>query len=166
MLKLSAANLASTKLANLSLVKFTIVVFTIFSLSSCSVPGMLNPDTYGRNHNVYAVDFNPKDLSSISLFQMNEGDWADMGKLNNNSTAKFQIILEDDFLIVQANDKSMDVPTYQTWLNYARTQLGYTEDSEYDLFNTVDEGWIYEIDFKKFPLIEGNTHRLLMYERK
>ncbi|WP_026838780.1 hypothetical protein [Gillisia sp. JM1] len=166
MFKLSAANLAPTKLANLSLVKFTLIVISIFSLSSCSVPGMLDSDNYGRNHNVYAVDFNPKDLNSISLYEMNEGDWADMGKIKNNPDAKFQITLEADFLIVQANDKLMDVPTYQTWLNYARQQLGYTEDSEYDVFNTVEEGWIYEIDLEKFPLVEGNMHRLLMYERK
>lgn len=166
MFKLSAANLAPTKLANLSLVKFTLIVISIFSLSSCSVPGMLDSDNYGRNHNVYAVDFNPKDLNSITLYEMNEGDWADMGKIKNNPDAKFQITLEDDFLIVQANDKLMDVPTYQTWLNYARQQLGYTEDSEYDVFNTVEEGWIYEIDLKKFPLVEGNMHRLLMYERR
>jgi hypothetical protein len=89
-----------------------------------------------------------------------------MGKIKNNPDAKFQITLEGDFLIVQANDKLMDVPTYQTWLNYARQQLGYTEDSEYDVFNTVEEGWIYEIDLKKFPLVEGNMHRLLMYERR
>ncbi|WP_155807165.1 hypothetical protein [Gillisia marina] len=112
------------------------------------------------------MDFNPKDLNSITLFEMDEGNWLDIGKIKNNTNAKFQITIEGDFLIVQANDKVMDVPTYQTWLNYARKYLGYTVDSEYDVFNIVDDGWIYEIDLKKFPLIEGNNHRLLMYERR
>ncbi|WP_034925676.1 hypothetical protein [Gillisia sp. CAL575] len=166
MLKHSAANLAPTKYANFYLIKFILITFIFISLSSCSVPGMLDSDNYGRNHNVYAVDFNPNDLNSISLFQMNEGDWEDIGKVKNNPTAKFQISILNNFLIVKANEKSMDVPTYQTWMNYARQQLGYTEESEYDVFSTVEEGWIYEIDLKKFPLIEGNSHRLLMYERK
>ncbi len=63
-----------------------------------------------------------------------------MGKIKNNPGAKFKITLEGDFLIVQANDESMDVPRYQTWLNYARQELGYTEESQYDVFNTVEEG--------------------------
>lgn len=166
MLKHSAANLVPTKLAYSSLVKFVLILLSVISLSSCSVPGMLDADNYGRNHNVYAVDFNPKDLNSITMYKMDEGNWSDMGKIKNSSTAKFQITIEGDFLTVQANEKVMDVPTYQTWLNYARQQLGYTVDSEYDVFDTVEDGWIYEIDLKKFPLIEGNTHRLLMYERR
>lgn len=160
------SSLAQSKYFLNLLVKSVFLILFFISFSSCSVPGMLNADNYGRNHNVYAVDFNPKDLNSITLYQMNEGDWADMGKIKNNPDAKFQITLEGDFLIVQANDKLMDVPTYQTWINYARQQLGYTEESEYDVFTTVEEGWIYEIDLKKFPLIEGNSHRLLMYERR
>ncbi len=135
MFKLSAA-----KLAHLYFVKFTLIVLSIFSLSSCSVPGKLDSDNYGRNDNVYAVDFNPKDLNNITLYLMNEGDWADMGKIKNNPAAKFQITLEGDFLIVQANDESMDVPTYQPWLNYARIELGYTEEVEYDVFNILEEG--------------------------
>jgi len=60
----------------------------------------------------------------------------------------------------------MDLPTYQTWLNYARQELGHTMDSEHDLFNTVEEGWIYEIDLDKFPLVNDDNHRILMYEFK
>ncbi|TVZ27746.1 hypothetical protein JM83_2806 [Gillisia sp. Hel_I_86] len=167
MLKLSDANLGLPKLFTpSSFVKFILISFSFFLITSCSVPGMLDADNYGRNHTVYAVDFNPKDLNSFALYKMDEGNWDDMGKFKNNATAKFQISLEGDFLTVQANEKVMDVPTYQTWLNYARQELGYTEESEYDVFNTVEDGWIYEIDLKKFPLIEGDSHRLLMYERR
>ncbi len=166
MLKFATANLAPSKLVSYILLKLSFLFLMLISFSSCSVPGMLNPDSYGRNHEVYAVDFNPKDLGSFNLYKMNEGDWSELGKSKNNQDAKFQIILEGDFLIVKANDKSMDVPTYQTWLNYARQQLGYTEESEYDIFSTVEDGWIYEIDLKKHPFVDGNMHRLLMYERK
>lgn len=166
MFNISITNLVPTKLVGNFSAKILLITISIFTFTSCSVPGMLNPDNYGRNHEVYAVDFNPKDLNSLSLYKMNEGDWTNMGKVKNNTTAKFQIEIQGDYLIVQANDKVMDVPTYQTWLNYAMKHLGYTVDSEYDIFNTVEDGWIYEIDLKKFPLIEGNSHRLLMYERK
>ena len=160
------ANLVSTKFFRFSSLKTFLIIISVFTLTSCSVPGMMNPDSYGRNHEVYAVDFNPQDLNSLILYKMDEGDWSNMGKIKNNHSAKFQIELQGDYLIVQANDKVMDVPTYQTWLDYARQQMGYDMDSEYDVFNTVEEGWIYEIDLKKFPLIEGDSHRLLMYERK
>lgn len=156
----------SLKQALSSSKKYLVLLFVAVSLMSCSVPGMLDADSYGRNHNVYAVDFNPRDLSSIVLYKMNEGDWESLGKINNNPEAKFQITLDNNFLIVEANEKVMDVPTYQTWLNYARENLGYTEDSEYDVFTTVEEGWIYEIDLQKFPIIEGDSHRLLMYEKR
>lgn len=166
MINFNITKLAPTKLAGFLSSKLLIILLSVFIFTSCSVPGMLDSDNYGRNHEVYAVDFNPKDLNSLSLYKMNEGDWANMGKVKNNTSAKFQIEIQGDFLIVQANHKGMDVPTYQTWLNYAMKQLGYTVDSEYDIFNTIEDGWIYEIDLKKFPLIEGNSHRLLMYERK
>ncbi len=166
MLKHSAANLVPTKLAYSSLVKFVLILLSVISLTSCSVPGMLDADNYSRNHTVYAVDFNPTDLNSITLYKMDEGDWSEMGKIKNSPTAKFQITIENNFLTVHANENVMDVPTYQTWLNYARKHLGYTVDSEYDVFDTVEDGWIYEIDLKKFPLVEGNNHRLLMYERR
>jgi len=163
---ISPPNLVSPKFVFNFFSKTLFLFLLLIAFTSCSVPGMLDSDNYGRNHNVFAVDFNPKDLNSISLSQMNEGNWKDMGKFKNNTSAKFQITLEGNFLIVQANEKSMDVPSYQTWMNYARQQLGYTEDSEYDVFKTIEEGWVYEIDLKKFPLIEGNSHRLLMYERR
>lgn len=166
MSKFSPANLAPAKYALNVIVKLSFLFVFLISISSCSVPGMLDPDNYGRNHEVYAVDFNPKDLSSFSLSKMNEGNWSEMGKFKNNQEAQFQIILEGNFLIVQANEKSMDVPTYQTWLNYARQQLGYTVESEYDIFSTIEDGWIYEINLKTHPFVEGNVHRLLMYERK
>ena len=60
----------------------------------------------------------------------------------------------------------MDVPTYHTRLNYSMQQLAYTVDSENDIFNTVEDVRIYEIDPKKFSLIEWNSHLLLMYERR
>jgi len=166
MFNLIPSHLALAKYSPKFLIKSSFLVLILISFSSCSAPGMLNPDSYGRNHEVYAVDFNPKDLSSFSLYKMNEGNWSDMGKYKNNHDAKFQITLEGDFLTVQANEKAMDVPTYQTWLNYARQQLGYTQESEYDIFSTVENGWIYEINLKTHPFVEGNMHRLLMYEIK
>lgn len=166
MFNIRISNLIPIKLAHFFTAKISLIILSVFTFTSCSVPGMLDADNYSRNHEVYAVDFNPKDLNSINLYKMKEGDWSNMGKVKNNTTAKFQIEIQGDFLIVQANENDMDVPTYQTWLNYARQQLGYNVDSEYDIFNTVEDGWIYEIDLKKFPLIDGNSHRLLMYERK
>ena len=59
----------------------------------------------------------------------------------------------------------MDVPTYQTWIDYARQELGYTVQDEYDIFTTIEEGFIYEIDLQEHPLIEGEQHRILMYEQ-
>jgi cellulose biosynthesis protein BcsQ len=127
---------------------------------------MVNPDSYGREHQVYAVDFDPENLSSIIISKMDEGNWEDSDKVNNNENARFSISRENDYLIVQANKASMDLPTYQTWLNYALQELEYTMDSEYDVFDTVKEGWIYEIDLKRFPLVTDDTHRILMYELK
>jgi cellulose biosynthesis protein BcsQ len=127
---------------------------------------MVNPDSYGREHQVYAVDFDPENLSSIIISKMDEGNWEDSDKVNNNENARFSISRENDYLIVQANKESMDLPTYQTWLNYALQELEYTMDSEYDVFDTVQEGWIYEIDLKRFPLVTDDTHRILMYELK
>lgn len=158
---------------NLSLIRFTLslkrlklslLFFSLISITSCSIPGMVNPDSYGRDHQVYAVDFDPENLSTINIFRMNEGNWENTGKIVNNKNARFNISIEDNYLIVEANKATMDLPTYQTWLNYARKELGYTMDSEYDVFDTVKEGWIYEIDLDKFPLVNEHNHRILMYE--
>lgn len=158
---------------NLSLIRFTLslkrlklslLFFSLISIASCSIPGMVNPDSYGRDHQVYAVDFDPENLSTINIFRMNEGNWENTGKIVNNKNARFNISIEDNYLIVEANKATMDLPTYQTWLNYARKELGYTMDSEYDVFDTVKEGWIYEIDLDKFPLVNEHNHRILMYE--
>jgi len=146
--------------------KFPLLLFLLIAFTGCSIPGMVNPDSYGREHQVYAVDFDPENLSSIIISKMDEGNWEDSDKVNNNENARFSISRENDYLIVQANKESMDLPTYQTWLNYALQELEYTMDSEYDVFDTVQEGWIYEIDLKRFPLVTDDTHRILMYELK
>ncbi|MFO7719429.1 MAG: hypothetical protein R6W85_03185 [Gillisia sp.] len=148
----------------LKTLKFSLLFFSIIAFTSCSIPGLVNPDSYGRDHQVYAVDFEPENLSSINISKMNKGTWEDAGKVLNNQNARFSISIEANYLIVEANKAKMDLPTYQTWLNYARQQLGYTMDSEYDVFDTVKEGWIYEIDLDKFPLINEENHRILMYE--
>ncbi|MCF4101438.1 hypothetical protein L1I30_07160 [Gillisia sp. M10.2A] len=148
-----------------SLLKVISILFlSIILLSSCTIPSMMNPDNYGRNHTVYAVDFNPKDLNSIILLKMDEGNWENMGKVKNNEDAKFSILIKHGYMTVQSNEKEMDIPTYQTWLNYARTQLGYTTESEYDIFDTVKKGWVYDVNLKKHPLVDGENHRILMYE--
>lgn len=151
---------------SLKCLKFSLLFFSLIAFTSCSIPGMVNPDSYGRDHQVYAVDFDPENLSSINISKMNEGNWEDTGKVLNNQNARFSISIVGDYLIVEANKATMDLPTYQTWLNYARQQLGYTIDSEYDVFDTVNEGWIYEIDLDKFPLVNEDNHRILMYEFK
>ncbi len=115
---------------------------------------------------MYAVDFDPENLSSISISKMDEGNWKESRKVKNKGTARFSISLENQYLIVQANKESMKLPTYQTWLNYALRELEYTMDSPYDVFDTVKEGWIYEINLEEFPLVEEDTHRILMYELK
>lgn len=158
--KISLANYAlSSKFSKFSLILFFLILFT-----GCSIPGMVNPDSYGRQHQVYAVDFNPENLGSILISKMDEGTYKNSEKVHNNVNARFSISLEDNYLIVQANKASMDLPTYQTWLNFAIQEWGYTMDSEYDVFETVEEGWIYEINLDQFPLVEGDTHRILMYE--
>jgi ABC-type Fe3+-citrate transport system substrate-binding protein len=160
--KISLANYAPK--SNFS--KFIPLLFLLIAFTGCSVPGMMNPDSYGRQHQVYAVDFNPENLGSILISKMDEGTYKDSEKVINNVNARFSISLKDNYLIVQANKASMDLPTYQTWLNYAMQELGYTMDSEYDVFDTVEEGWIYEINLEQFPMVEGDTHRILMYELK
>lgn len=160
--KISLANYAPK--SNFS--KFIPLLFLLIAFTGCSVPGMMNPDSYGRQHQVYAVDFNPENLGNILISKMDEGTYKDSEKVINNVNARFSISLKDNYLIVQANKASMDLPTYQTWLNYAMQELGYTMDSEYDVFDTVEEGWIYEINLEQFPMVEGDTHRILMYELK
>jgi len=160
--KISLVNCALTSKFS----KFPLLLFLLITFTGCSIPGMVNPDSYGRQHQVYAVDFDPGNLSSINISKMDEGTWEVSDKVNNNENARFSISLENDYLIVQANKASMDLPTYQTWLNYALQELNYTMDSEYDVFDTVKEGWIYEINLKQFPLVAEGTHRILMYELK
>ena len=72
-------NLVPNKLASFFSTNILLISFSIFTFTSCSVSGMLNPDNYGRNHEVHAVDINSKDLNSTSLFKMNKGDWTNMG---------------------------------------------------------------------------------------
>jgi len=146
--------------------KFALFFFFLILFTSCSVPGMMNPDNYGRKHQVYAVDFDPNNLSSISISKMDEGTWEVSGKVNNNENARFSISVENNYLTVQANKASMDIPTYQTWLNYALKELDYKMDTEYDIFETVKEGWVYEINLDQFPIVEESTQRMLMYELK
>ncbi|MDT0690680.1 hypothetical protein RM549_12850 [Salegentibacter sp. F188] len=134
--------------------------------ASCSVPAMTNPDSYQRKHEVFAVDFNPSNLNNIEISKMDEGTWIEMGQVKNGQNSKYSISIEDDHLIVTANETPMDVPNYKTWLNYAMEELGYTTSSPYDVFDTVEEGWIYSIDLEEFPLVEAEEHRMIMYENK
>ena len=115
---------------------------------------------------MYAVDFNPKALSSINIYRMDEGKWISAGKTKNNSDAPFSISIENNYLVVQANDKPMDEPTYETWIKYAEEYLGYDATSPDDVFNTVERNWIYEVDLTQHPLVDQETHRILMYEKK
>lgn len=152
--------------SNRSILSYLCLALILISFSSCSVPSMLDTDNYGRDHTVYAVDFDPRNLSSITISKMDEGNWEDLGKVRNNEEARFNISIEGDFMIVSANSKQMDEPTYQTWLNHARQDLGMSVDEEYHLFSTVEDGWIYEIDLIKYPLLEESAHRILMYEQR
>ena len=148
---------------NQILTKASIIILAI-SLGSCTA-GMTNPDSYTRNHVVYAVDFNPQNLSELQISKMDEGNWIDQKTSKNGKSARYTIEIEDDFLTVISNKNKMDVPTYQTWIDYARQELGYTVQDEYDIFTTIEEGFIYEIDLQEHPLIEGEQHRILMYEQ-
>ncbi|MBO2545501.1 hypothetical protein J0871_13850 [Salegentibacter sp. BDJ18] len=143
--------------------KASIIILAI-SLGSCTA-GMTNPDSYTRNHVVYAVDFNPQNLSELQISKMDEGNWIDQKTSKNGKSARYTIEIEDDYLTVISNKNKMDVPTYQTWIDYARQELGYTVQDEYDIFTTIEEGFIYEIDLQEHPLIEGEQHRILMYEQ-
>jgi len=127
---------------------------------------MMDSDNYGRDHDVFAVDFDPQNLSSIKIYKMNEGDWEDMGKVRNDEEARFNVEIDGKYMIVSSNSKKMDEPTYQTWLNHARQDLGMAVDDEYHIFSTIEDGWIYEIDLNEYPLLEGNSHRILMYEQR
>ncbi|MBZ9730949.1 hypothetical protein LB467_14740 [Salegentibacter sp. JZCK2] len=146
------------------LTKFFIVVISL-SVGSCSM-GMTNPDSYNRNHEVYAVDFNPHNLEQLKIFKMDEGDWIAYETVKKGQSDRYTIEVENGFLTVISHKNKMDVPTYQTWLDYARQELGYSVEDEYDIFTTIEEGYIYEIDLEAHPLIEGNEHRILMYEQK
>ncbi len=97
---------------------------------------------------------------------MDEGDWIKYETVKNGGSNRYSIEVKDGFLTVTSHKNKMDVPTYQTWLDYARQELGYSVQDEYDIFTTIEDGFIYEIDLVKHPLIEGNEHRILMYERK
>jgi len=145
----------------------TILIISVISLtlSSCSL-GMANPDNYNRNHEVYAVDFNPHNLKELKIYKMDEGNWIEYETVKNKQNERYTIEVENGFLTVISNKNKMDVPTYQTWLDYARQELGYTVEDEYDIFDTIEEGYIYEIDLEEHPLIEENEHRILMYEQK
>ncbi|APS40823.1 hypothetical protein AO058_14340 [Salegentibacter sp. T436] len=145
------------------LTKASLIILAI-SLGSCTA-GMTNPDSYTRNHVVYAVDFNPQNLSELQISKMDEGNWIDQKTSKNGKSARYTIEIQDDFLTVISNKNKMDVPTYQTWIDYARQELGYTVQDEYDIFTTIEEGFIYEIDLQEHPLIEGEQHRILMYEQ-
>lgn len=151
---------------NRTISTFICLLILIISFTSCSVPGMMDADNYGRNHDVYAVDFDPQNLSSIVISKMKEGNWEDIGKVRNDIEARFNIAIDGKYMIVSSNSKKMDEPTYQTWLNHARQDLGMGVDDDYQIFSTVEDGWIYEIDLEKYPLIEGSSHRILMYEQK
>lgn len=143
-----------------------LAIVILLSIGSCSVPALTNADNYGKNHEVFAVDFNPADLSQLKIAKMNEGNWVEIGSVKNSADARYNVEINGDYLIVTANDKAMDVPTYKTWLDYAMDELGYDVNAEYDIFETVEDGYIYEIDLNKHPLIDAKDHRLLMYERK
>ncbi|MDT0644382.1 hypothetical protein RM553_16205 [Zunongwangia sp. F363] len=147
--------------------RFLFILLILSTIISCSVPGMANKESYERNHTVYAVDFNPQNLNKIYIYKMEEGDWISIGEVKNGLNAKYSINIVDDHLTVTANQAPMEVPNYKTWLKYAIEELGYSSSSTYDVFETVEEGWIYTIDLKKFPLIEQEQeHRMLMYEIK
>ena len=148
------------------LFNFLLLIVTVGVTVSCSVPAMTNPESYQRKHNVYAVDFNPENLSNIEISKMDEGNWIEMGEVKNGQNSKYTISIEDDHLVVTANEAPMDVPNYKTWLQYAMEELGYTTSSPYDVFETVEEGWIYAIDLDEFPLVEAEEHRMIMYENK
>ncbi|HEY9184535.1 MAG TPA: hypothetical protein VIM94_04350 [Salegentibacter sp.] len=156
----SASSIKRSFLTNI----FLLVIF--LSLGSCTVPALTNADNYGRAHEVYAVDFNPEDLSKLSIAKMDEGTWKEVGSFKNSPSARYNVEIKGDYLIVTTNKNPMDVPTYKTWLDYAREELGYDQNDAYDIFETVEEGWIYEINLKKHPLVNTEDHRLLMYERK
>lgn len=149
-----------------SLSKFLLLILISAIIASCSVPAMTNVDSYQRKSNVFAVDFRPNNLSNIEISKMDEGNWIEMGEVKNGQNSKYTISIEDDHLIVTGNDAPMDVPNYKTWLNYAMEELGYTASSEYDVFETIEEGWTYTIDLKEFPLVEAEEHRMIMYENK
>lgn len=134
--------------------------------SSCSLAGLTNPDNYSRNHEVYAVDFNPHNLNQLKISKMDEGKWVDYEEVKNGKSKRFTLDVSGEYLTVTSHKNKMEVPTYQTWLDYAREHLGYTVEDEYDIFTTIEEGWIYEIDLAKHPLIETENHRILMYELK
>lgn len=157
----------SYKILHFQINLLTILLISVISLSlgSCSM-GMTNPDSYQRNHNVYAVDFNPHNLNELQIYKMDEGDWVKYEKVKNGQDNRYTIDIENGFLTVISNQNKMDVPTYQTWLDYARQELGYSVEDEYDIFTTIEEGYIYEIDLAEHPLIEGSKHRILMYEQK
>jgi hypothetical protein len=146
------------------LIKFFIAIIAI-SLGSCTA-GMTNPDSYTRNYEVYAVDFNPHNLKELEIFKMDEGDWIKYETVKNGQSDRYSIEVENGFLTVISHQNKMDVPTYQTWLDYARQELGYSVQDDYDIFKTIEKGYIYEIDLEDHPLIEGNEHRILMYEQK
>ena len=148
-----------------SIFKYFIIALLAISLGSCTA-GLTNPDSYQRNHDVYAVDFNPHNLTELEIFKMDEGDWVKYETVKNGQSDRYSIEVKDGFLTVISHKNKMDVPTYQTWLDYARQELGYTVHDEYDIFTTIEEGYIYEIDLEKHPLIEENEHRILMYEQK
>ncbi len=145
------------------IIKILIAMLAI-SLGSCT-GGMTNPDSYTRNHAVYAVDFNPHNLTELQISKMDEGKWVDYDTSKNGKSGRYTIEIENGFLTVISNKNKMDVPTYQTWLDYARQELGYTAQDEYDIFTVIEEGFIYEIDLEEHPLIEGEEHRILMYEQ-
>jgi len=146
------------------LIKLFIAVIAI-SLGSCTA-GLTNPDSYQRNHEVFAVDFNPHNLQELEIYKMDEGDWIAYETVKNGQSERYSIEIKDGFLTVISHKSKMDVPTYQTWLDYARQELGYSVQDEYDIFTTIEEGYIYEIDLDEHPLIEGDEHRILMYEQK
>lgn len=154
-----------TSISKTFLTKLGALVILV-SLGSCSVPALTNADNYGKSHEVYAVDFNPNDLSQLDIKKMDEGTWVEIGTTKNSPNARYNVEINGDYLIVTTNKNPMDVPTYKTWLDYAMEELGYDVDDKYDIFETVEEGWIYEIDLKKHPLVSADEHRLLMYERK
>lgn len=152
-------NLKKTTLFSLALFCFS------FFFGSCTLGGITNPDNYSRNHVVYAVDFKPTDLSYLKISKMNEGKWGLAKKVDNNEDERYSIKITSNHLTVTSKNK-MDLPLYQTWLDYARENLGYKVENEYDIFNTIEEGYIYEVNLGEYPLIDKEEHRILMYELK